>query len=371
MSRLHHLCLTGICLVLPLLLNSCAERQDALEAELNLIGVWNDVYDDVADISVGNDVLYVLSNNRRGLLTFDLNMSGAPVPIGGAPNLDSLYAPEDDDFISSYLVGDHLFFAKLATNLLVFDVSDPLVPVFVRTFFASGVNNEFVLTESAPNQEGDTTVDRDWYYMYYSDRSDGLSCHKWLADPAEVPQTSSGLWFYNGANPTGAFVTTFQDYENDGNDIVVVDDIVYLANGEYGFKVFRSAGARMPMQLEELASLRLPGDAIRLDVEGDLAVVALGGEGLAVIDISDPSRPYLSAVHQPGGTTLDVELYHEHAYLANSSKGTLVLNLSNPERPSQRWQYVSNYARRIRVTQDRIYVADRTDGLLILDNPLN
>ncbi len=373
MSRLHNLCITGLCLALPLLLNSCAERQDALETELQLIGVWSDVYDDVADISVGENALYVLSNNRRGILTFDLNMESAPVPVGGAPDLGSLYDPNDDTFISSYLVDDHLLFAKLATNLLVFDVSDPLAPVYIRTFFASGVNNEFVLTEAVSSIEDDVVVERDYYYMYYSDRSDGLLCHKWLTDPVEAPASSPGLWFYTGANPTSEYFSTLRtdEYENDGNDLVVVDDIIYLANGEYGLKIFRIAGSRMPMNLEEIATLRLPGDAIRLDVDGDLAAIALGGDGLAIVDVSDPSRPYLRSLHEPGGTTLDVELSEQHAFLANSSKGTLVLDLTDPAHPSQRWQYVSHYAQRIRLAHGRIYVADRNDGLLILNNPLN
>jgi len=105
-------------------------------------------------------------------------------------------------------------------------------------------------------------------------------------------------------------------------------------------------------------------------VEDGLAAVALGGDGLAVVEVTDPNRPYLRGVLRPGGTTLDVELSRGHAYLANSSKGVIVADLGDPARPVPRWQYEHGYARRIHLDGGRLYVADQNDGLLILADPL-
>ena len=96
----------------------------------------------------------------------------------------------------------------------------------------------------------------------------------------------------------------------------------------------------------------------------------LGSNGFAVVDVSDPSRPYLRSVTNPGGTSLDVALVDGHAVLAATSKGVLVYDLGDPANPRQRYRFTSNYARRVQVMDNRIYVADRDDGLLILDNPL-
>lgn len=344
--------------VLSALLAGCAEREDAIQSELPLIGAWTDANGEVADCAVGSRYLYVAANERAGVLVFDREAESAPTPVGGATGLDSLYAPGDGEYISSHLLADSLLFLKLATNLLAFDVSDPLRPVFVRNFFASGVNQVETVSEDG------------WHYLYYSDRSDGLSVHAFPADAAAYDAGSPERWFVAGDNPPGEYVDTFQAYENDGNDLRVIGDLLYLADGRYGLKVFRLGLPRLPLRIEELATLRLPGDAIRLDVENGLAAVAMGGEGLAVVDVSDPSRPYLRSLFRPGGTTLDVELESGHAYLANSSKGALVVDLRDPSLPLPRWAHATSYARRVHLSDGRIYLADRDEGLLVLADPL-
>lgn len=340
------------------LLHSCAEREDAIQSEMSLVGQWGDSWGEVADLAVGGEVLYLASNERAGVLSFPLSAEAAPFPAGGAPGIDSLYAPGDHDYLSAHLLAERYLFLKLATNLLAFDVRDPLHPRYIRTFFASGVN------------EVATVVEDGTAYLYYSDRSDGLSLHSFPLDTTGLPADSPARWFHEGANPTNEYVDTFLDYENDGNDLKVVDDLVFLADGRYGLKIFQQQGARTPLHLGELATLRLPGDALRLSVEDGLAAVALGSGGLAVVDVSDPSRPYLRSVLRPGGTTLDVELKQGHAYLANSSKGVIVADLGDPARPVPRWQREGGYASRVHLAHGRIYVADDDQGLLILADPL-
>ncbi|MCA9786514.1 MAG: hypothetical protein KC488_08170, partial [Candidatus Cloacimonetes bacterium] len=120
----------------------CAERQDQVDADLTLIGSWNQVNDDIADISVGRDQLFVASNENRGFLVFNRSEEGAPRPVATYRSADSLYAPGDVSFISSFLLADSLLFLKLQTNLLAFNVSNPYAGSYIRPFFASGVNNE-------------------------------------------------------------------------------------------------------------------------------------------------------------------------------------------------------------------------------------
>ncbi len=338
---------------------SCAEREDALQSELNLVGQWTDTFGEVADLALGEDFIFVAANERAGVLAFNRGDEQAPYPAGGMTGIDSLYAPGDEDYISSYLLDNRILFCKLATNLLAFDVSNPLEPRYVRNFFASGVNDI------------DAFVEDGVAYLYYNDRSDGLSLHAFAADTSGLVADDPSRWFMEGLNPPGDFVDTHIAPENDGNDLRVIGDHIFLADGRYGLKVFRHIGARMPMSLEQIATLRLPGDAIRIDVEDGLAAIALGGEGLALVDVSDPSRPYLRSVYKPGGTTLDVELKGDYAYLANSSRGVLVVNVSQPIRPQAAWQLEQGYARRIHLDGGRIYVADQELGLLILDDPVN
>lgn len=348
------LCLGG----LALSLHSCADREDALHSELSLVGQWTDTYGEVADLAAGSTMLYVAANERAGVLSFRLADEAAPFPAGGATGLDSLYAPGDAEYISTFLLDDRILFCKLATNLLAFGLDDPMQPRYIRNFFASGVNDIEAFVENG------------LAYLYFNDRSDGLSLHAFAADTSGLAADDPARWFMTGDNPPGELVDTHFAAENDGNDLRVIGDLVFLADGRYGLKIFRHVGPRLPMQLEQIAMLRLPGDAIRIAVEDGLAAIALGGEGLALVDVGDPSRPYLRSVYEPGGTTLDVELGNGHAYLANSSRGVLVLDVTQPDRPTASYQFDTGYARRLRIGQGRIYVADRELGLLILQDPL-
>ena len=347
---------------------SCADRQDAIQSELDLVGSWSGVFNEVGAVSAGQDYFFVADNERKGFLLFQKDDEAAPSPVGGSFGLDSLYAPGDEDFISSYLLDDTFLFLKLATNLLVFDVSDVGQIQFVRNFFASGVNHETAVSELAIDSDGN---ERLFHYLYYSDRSDGLSIHAFPADTSGLTSDAPERWFLEGGNPTNNYVDTFTDYENDGNDLAVDGDYLYLANGRFGLGIFRIADARIPMVLDEVATLRLPGDAIRLSVKDGIAAVAMGSNGLAVVDVQDPSRPNLMSVLEPGGTTFDVELSEQHAYLANSSKGVVVADLRQPERPALRYQFSDGYARRLKLSDGRILVADRDLGFLILNDPLN
>lgn len=343
-----------------LLLAGCAERQDQVEGDMTLIGSWNRVNNDVADVAVGPDKIFVASNEGRGFLVFNRSEESAPRPVGSYTAADSLYAPGDESFISSFLMADSLLFLKLQTNLLAFNVARPFEGQYIRPFFASGVNNEDSYHDAAAGYQ----------YLMYCDRSDGILVQKFSDRNDLTHPDQAGRWFYSGDNPPTGYRFSWNGFGNDGNDLVTDGQLLFLANGRFGLTILRFNGDPVLVDLDILATVTLPGDALRLEVQDGLAVVVLGSNGFAVVDVSDPSRPYLRSVTNPGGTSLDVALEDGHAVIAATSRGTLVYDLSNPADPVQRYRFTSNYARRVQLDGDRIFVADRDDGLLILDNPL-
>jgi hypothetical protein len=353
-------CRKLIVLLGAVFLVGCAERQDQVEGDMTLIGSWNRVNNDVADVSVGPEQIFVASNENRGFLVFNRSEESAPRPVGTYRSADSLYAPGDVSFISSFLMADSLLFLKLQTNLLAFNVARPFDGRYIRPFFASGVNNEAGFRDTAAGYQ----------YLVYCDRSDGILVQKFSDRNDANHPDQAGRWFYTGENPPTGYRFSWNGFPNDGNDLVTDGDLLYLANGRFGLSIMRFNGDPVLVDLDILATVTLPGDALRMEVQDGLAVIVLGSNGFAVVDVSDPSRPYLRSVTNPGGTSLDVALVDGHAVLAATSKGVLVYDLGDPANPRQRYRFTSNYARRVQVMDNRIYVADRDDGLLILDNPL-
>ena len=299
-------CRKLIVLLGAVFLVGCAERQDQVEGDMTLIGSWNRVNNDVADVSVGPEQIFVASNENRGFLVFNRSEESAPRPVGTYRSADSLYAPGDVSFISSFLMADSLLFLKLQTNLLAFNVARPFDGRYIRPFFASGVNNEAGFRDTAAGYQ----------YLVYCDRSDGILVQKFSDRNDASHPDQAGRWFYTGENPPTGYRFSWNGFPNDGNDLVTDGDLLYLANGRFGLSIMRFNGDPVLVDLDILATVTLPGDALRMEVQNGLAVIVLGSNGFAVVDVSDPSRPYLRSVTNPGGTSLDVALVDGHAVLA-------------------------------------------------------
>ncbi len=133
-----------------------------------------------------------------------------------------------------------------------------------------------------------------------------------------------------------------------------------------------------------------PRWAIQTVALGDYLFAPVWEDGLAVVDISDPSRPSLAAeltTEQTRGTGLDAALLGDYLYLARGEGGVGVFDVSDPARPAligeiSPPQYEGPWKRTSRVTTgegilvalEEIWEGDFPDGILQifnLDDPAN
>lgn len=78
-----------------------------------------------------------------------------------------------------------------------------------------------------------------------------------------------------------------------------------------------------PFQPVEIGRLVLAGVIRGIDVFGDRAYVAMGESGLAIVDMSDPSLPFvLGAVVAEFGETIDVVVGESHVFTAELAHPT-------------------------------------------------
>src|SRR5205807_7438024 len=75
------------------------------------------------------------------------------------------------------------------------------------------------------------------------------------------------------------------------------------------------------------------GHARSVRVSGDYAYIALGQDSLAVIDVSDPTRPIPVGSAAGGGQAWALDLAGNYAYVAASSHGSQLLDLTSPTHP--------------------------------------
>ncbi|NUP12700.1 MAG: hypothetical protein HOW73_42210 [Polyangiaceae bacterium] len=76
------------------------------------------------------------------------------------------------------------------------------------------------------------------------------------------------------------------------DDLAVVDDTVFIADGDGGLQIADASNPDDPVVIGSLVF----GAAYGVDIEGDYAFVTGGGNGLRIIDVSDPTMPGLVSV---------------------------------------------------------------------------
>src|SRR5262249_50728168 len=104
---------------------------------------------------------------------------------------------------------------------------------------------------------------------------------------AYVAAGSAGLQIVDVSNPLNPVVTGSLNTGNVAWDVMVKGNIVYVANGTGGLV---TVDVSTPSSPAKLGSVSLPGTSKGVDVDliRQIAVVALGGNGIAVVNISSP-----------------------------------------------------------------------------------
>jgi hypothetical protein len=110
------------------------------------------------------------------------------------------------------------------------------------------------------------------------------------------------------------------------------------------------------------------GDAMSVQVVGNIAYVAQETGGLGIYDISNPGRVLRLGGYDTSGFAHGIQVVGTVAYVADSGAGLQILDVSNPAQVTRLGGYdTSGSARGIQVVGTVAYVADEGAGLQILD----
>ena len=122
--------------------------------------------------------------------------------------------------------------------------------------------------------------------------------------------------------------------DDEAMDVVVVDDMAYVADGNGGLVVINVSDPAHPYRAGVLDT---DGFAGGVAVSNGYAYVADGTNGLVVIDVSSPASPVEAGHLDTPGTALQVVLYEGCAYVADDTGGDIggldIIDISNPTAP--------------------------------------
>ena len=116
------------------------------------------------------------------------------------------------------------------------------------------------------------------------------------------------------------------------------------------------------------------GSSSDVVLSGNYAYVAAGSDGLQILNVSNPSAPSLVGSCDTSGTARAVDVVGNYAYVADDLSGLQIIDISNPANPLRVGGYdTSGNARGLDVAGGYAYVADVGGGLQIIDvhNPAN
>ena len=185
-----------------------------------------------------------------------------------------------------------------------------------------------------------------------------------IKNSATPIQTEYLTYYYNGSG--WAF------------DVFILDDIAYIADYGDGLEIVNISDPSNPVTLGGCIPSGL-GEALGVFISGDLAYLAYGKGGLRIINISDPVHPIEIGVgydddSNPSGANA-VYVEGNIAYLADTDDGLELIDVSNPYLPIEISQYGDSYnnTKDVFISGTFAYVADGNDGLEIIDisDPLN
>lgn len=104
---------------------------------------------------------------------------------------------------------------------------------------------------------------------------------------------------------------------------------------------------------------------VATDQTGSRLFVAVGKRGLHIVDLAQGELRYLSTYYD-GGYYRNLKVWNDRAYIADSNRGLVVLDISG-EIPVTTWVQSSGKAYGIYVEDDKAYVAAHGEGLEIFD----
>ncbi len=185
---------------------------------------------------------------------------------------------------------------------------------------------------------------------------------------AFVADESGGLRVYDTGNPSApAFLGAYQP----GNTITTV-----AVDGDYvavGGRLTQFGGHWSLLSVVNPAAPAavftpgfwsgIPNEVV---IDGDLCLMALGGSGLRLIDLTAPSAPSILSTFDTAGSAAGVAPWGRHAVVADGT-AVVVLDISNRSAVTLAGSCPAANARRVAVDGRYAFVADGTVGLLVVD----
>ncbi|MCK4251080.1 T9SS type A sorting domain-containing protein, partial [candidate division WOR-3 bacterium] len=268
------------------------------------------------------DTLLYIAIGYRGLWIYNVANPYAPVRLGTC---------DTEDACGVAVSGDYAYVADYDSGLVIIDISQPSAPVMVGSLYLG------------PAARGVAVLDT---FAYVAARKLHIVN---IANP--LSPSLIGTW-----NPHG---------DEDGMQVAVQGNFVYLANFFLGFWIVDVTNPQSPVSADNISY----GLALDIAVNGNYAYGAADDAGLVIINITDPNNAYIEGTLDTPAGFQGVDISGNYVYIADFPFSTKMIDASDPANPFVIGEYQDfvSFAADVAVSGNYAYVAHRADGLRIVD----
>ncbi len=149
--------------------------------------------------------------------------------------------------------------------------------------------------------------------------------------------------------------------------------MLLVADGEMGLAVMDISNINEQQGFGDyplLNSIDVPGYATDVILVDDrYACLACGTGGLSIVDIADSANYVVTATYNTGGYAKEIAGKNDRLYITTQGRGLQMVSISDPYSPQPLGVVKSGYANGVALDDNYIYVADREEGIIIIEIP--
>jgi hypothetical protein len=206
------------------------------------------------------------------------------------------------------------------------DVDSRLILVSRRAVGLQGVD----ALDIAPGSGWLALGSRAGLYLYPPSKGPGILVRRASVNAIAAAETRVFVAIDNRVESVPVSADSVREYPGSTLDAPIRDlqideaRAVLWASTDHSLVAFRITGD----SLAKIGSVPLAGSGLRFTIRKSLAAVAMGENGVALFDVSDPTTPKLKTVWTAAHFAYDVSIDAERLYVAAGPEGVYLVDLS-------------------------------------------
>jgi len=365
----------GYAALLVLAVTASVPSGMAATPSLSYLSEWPGyVRGSVRAMVVTNDIAYLAAVDA-GLICVDVSNPREMVRIGQVPRESRL-----DTYYDVGLRGNYAFAAAWQSGLRVIDVSNPRSPVSVAQTNMTTLGNQAVSVAV----EGDVAVvggfsgSLEFFDISIPTEPKRLGSSSVFGSPsgnndlavlnqfAFLAEGTTGLTiadYFNARRPT-----RLRGINTPGSagGVVVEKGYAYIADGTTGLLVYDVSA--LPAVPRAVATYKTPAATDRVAYDNGRAFVGMGLNGIEAVDVREPGSPVRLGRHSTPGTVTALAVQGSSLFIGHREAPLEAVDWSDPSAPKILGRLgVSGDTSNVAVRGTNAFVADGGDGLRIFD----